>query len=175
MSIIVKNTTKLYGTQRALNNVSFEIPEGQVAGFLGPNGAGKSTMMKIITGFIPPTEGLVMVNGLDIFSEPIKVQRLIGYLPESNPLYTDMYVREFLNFISGVYGIKGKKRRQRIEELISLTGLEEESGKKISALSKGFRQRVGLLRRDVGEGRDPPVENDVGVLEVLFGALRETG
>jgi len=144
MSIIVKDVTKIYGEQKALDNVSFEIHTGEVVGFLGPNGAGKSTMMKIITGFIPPTEGDVKVNGLDILEHSIDVRNSVGYLPENNPLYLDMYVKEYLHFVAGIYKLKNKKTR--INEMIDRTGLQIEQKKKIGALSKGYRQRVGLAQ-----------------------------
>ncbi len=144
MSIIVKNLTKIYGTQRAIDNISFEVKKGEIAGFIGPNGAGKSTTMKIITGYIPPTYGKAFVNNMDIFKHSLEIRRQIGYLPENNPLYTDMYVKEFLNFVAGIYKIKNRK--QRIAEIIELTGLEREQNKKIGQLSKGYKQRVGLAQ-----------------------------
>jgi ABC-2 type transport system ATP-binding protein len=144
MSIIVENITKIYGQQKALDDVSFKIDAGEVVGLLGPNGAGKSTMMKIITCFIPPTSGSVTVNGFDIFDHSIEVRKRVGYLPENNPLYLDMYVKEYLAFISGIYKINNIK--QRVDEMISLTGLTLEYKKKIGALSKGYRQRVGLAQ-----------------------------
>jgi len=142
MSIKIQNVTKLYGEQRALDNISFEIKTGEIVGFLGPNGAGKSTMMKIITGFIPPSDGEVFVNGLDVVEEPEKVKQIIGYLPEHNPLYLDMYVREYLEFVAGIYKVKDKK--QKVKTIIEQTGLGVEQHKKLGALSKGYRQRVGL-------------------------------
>ncbi len=144
MSIEVKQVTKLYGEQKALNNISFEIKTGEVVGFLGPNGAGKSTMMKIITGFIPPTKGQVFVEGFDIATESMEVRKLIGYLPENNPLYHDMYVKEYLEFVASIYKLKNKK--QKVADIIAQTGLEIEKHKKIGALSKGYRQRVGLAQ-----------------------------
>lgn len=140
MSISVSSITKNYGPQKALNNVSFQINKGEIVGFLGPNGAGKSTMMKILTGFIPQTKGSAAVAGNDVNEEQLKVKARVGYLPENNPLYTDMYVREYLAFVAGTYGV-GKKR---VDELITMTGLTPEKHKKISQLSKGYRQRVGL-------------------------------
>ena len=145
MSIKVKNITKLYGEQKALNNVSFSIKNGEIVGFLGPNGAGKSTMMKIITGYINASEGEVFVNNFDISTHKIEVQKSIGYLPENNPLYLDMYIREYLEFVAGLYKL-GNSSKKRIEEMIELTGLKDEINKKIGALSKGFRQRVGLAQ-----------------------------
>ncbi|WP_055435117.1 gliding motility-associated ABC transporter ATP-binding subunit GldA [Lacinutrix algicola] len=140
MSIKVENVTKIYGEQKALNNVSFEIKKPEIVGFLGPNGAGKSTMMKILTTFISPTEGKATVNGHPILSEAKQVQQSVGYLPEHNPLYLEQYVREYLAFNADVY----KVSKSRIEEVIELTGLGPEAHKKMSALSKGYRQRVGL-------------------------------
>ncbi|MDO9510651.1 MAG: gliding motility-associated ABC transporter ATP-binding subunit GldA [Bacteroidales bacterium] len=145
MSISVKNITKLYDDQKALDNVSFETRPGEVVGLLGPNGAGKSTMMKIITCFIPPTSGSVLVAGFDIFNESIEVRRRVGYLPENNPLYTDMYVKEYLSWVAGIYKL-GRQTDKRVKEMIGLTGLEIEQNKKIGALSKGYRQRVGLAQ-----------------------------
>ncbi len=142
MSISIQNISKEYGKQKALDQVSFETEEGEIVGLLGPNGAGKSTLMKILSGFIPPTEGLAKVEGLDVMEESLQVRAKIGYLPESNPLYLDMYVKEYLQFIGGVYKVKNLK--QRIAEMIELTGLQVEHHKKLGALSKGYRQRVGL-------------------------------
>jgi len=140
MSIEVENLSKVYGEQNALNNISFKINKGEVVGFLGPNGAGKSTMMKILTTYIDATEGLAKVNDCDVKSDALNVQKQVGYLPEHNPLYLEMYVREYLNFNAGVY----KVSKERIEDVIELTGLTPESHKKIGQLSKGYRQRVGL-------------------------------
>ena len=145
MSITVTNITRFYGSQKALDNVSFTIDTGEIVGFLGPNGAGKSTMMKILTGYIPASSGKVLVNGMDIEDNPVEIKKLIGYLPENNPLYPDMYVREYLKFIAGIYRL-GRKSRSRIEEVIKLTGLKPEQHKKIGQLSKGYRQRVGLAQ-----------------------------
>jgi len=144
MSILVENITKIYGQQKALDDVSFKIDAGEVVGLLGPNGAGKSTMMKIITCYIPPTSGMVTVNGFDIFDQSIEVRKRVGYLPENNPLYLDMYVKEYLAFISGLYKIDNIK--QKVDEMIALTGLTLEHKKKIGTLSKGFRQRVGIAQ-----------------------------
>lgn len=145
MSIVVQNVTKLYGEQKALNNVSFEIKTGEIVGFLGPNGAGKSTMMKIITGFIPASSGLVQVNGINVGTDDPEVRRKIGYLPENNPLYPEMYIREYLGFVASVYKL-GKSKKKAIDNIISVTGLVPEQNKKIGSLSKGFRQRVGLAQ-----------------------------
>jgi ABC-2 type transport system ATP-binding protein len=144
MSIIVKNISKVYGSQKALDQVSLKTDPGQVLGLLGPNGAGKTTLMKILTGFIPPTFGEASVDGLDIFDDSLEIRKIIGYLPENNPLYTEMYVKEYLEFAGGLHKIKNLK--ERVNEIIRLTGLEAEHRKKIGALSKGFRQRVGLAQ-----------------------------
>ena len=140
MSIKVENITKKYGDQIALNQVSFSIPKGEIVGFLGPNGAGKSTMMKILTTYISTFEGNALVNNYSVLDDKIKVQKCIGYLPEHNPLYTDMYVREYLNFNAEVYKID----KAHVEIVIEETGLLLEAHKKIEQLSKGYRQRVGL-------------------------------
>lgn len=140
MSIEVQNISKNYGNQKALNNISFSIKKGEIVGFLGPNGAGKSTLMKILTGYIAPNEGTAAVNGFDIANATLEVQKCIGYLPEHNPLYLDLYVKEYLSFNADVY----KVSKTRINEVIELTGLATESHKKIAELSKGYRQRVGL-------------------------------
>lgn len=145
MSIIATEISKLYGTQKALENVSFEIKSGEIVGFLGPNGAGKSTMMKILTCFLPPTSGDASVCGFNILEQPLEVRKRVGYLPENNPLYLDMYIREYLEFVAGMYKL-GKDTKKRIEEMIELAGLRDEIKKKIGALSKGFRQRVGLAQ-----------------------------
>ena len=140
MSISVEHITKTYKTQKALDDVSFRIDSPEVVGFLGPNGAGKSTMMKILTTYISATDGSAKVNSFDVVNEASKVQKSVGYLPEHNPLYLDLYVREYLKFNADVYGVS----KQRIEEVIALTGLTPEAHKKIGQLSKGYRQRVGL-------------------------------
>ena len=145
MSIKVEGVTKVYGSQKALDNVSFEVKKGEIVGFLGPNGAGKSTMMKIVSCFIPPTSGKVTVGGFDILEESMKVREMVGYLPESNPLYYDMYVKEYLDFVCGLYGIKSD-RSARIDEMIQVTGLEREQHKQIGQLSKGYKQRVGIAQ-----------------------------
>ena len=144
MSITVKNVTKIYGEQKALNDVSFEVKPGEIVGFLGPNGAGKSTMMKILTCFIPQTLGEAFVSGHNVEEQPMKVKKSIGYLPEHNPQYLEMYVKEYLLFCAGLHNVENKK--ERIKEMIDLVGLEKEQNKKIGALSKGYRQRVGLAQ-----------------------------
>ena len=145
MSIEIQHITKRYGEQLALNDVTLSINKG-IVGLLGPNGAGKSTLMKIITCFIPPTSGTVSVEGHDVIDDPMAVKRIVGYLPEHNPLYLDMYVREYLEFVAGVHQLKGEAAHKRINEMIDETGLSLEAHKKISALSKGYRQRVGLAQ-----------------------------
>ena len=140
MSIVVSNISKSYGSQKALDNVSFSIEKGEIVGFLGPNGAGKSTLMKILTTYLSADEGTASVNGNDVVTDSKAVQLSIGYLPEHNPLYLDLYVREYLGFNADVYHVS----KSRIDEVIALTGLASESHKKISQLSKGYRQRVGL-------------------------------
>jgi ABC-2 type transport system ATP-binding protein len=142
MSIVVNGLLKVYGEQKAVNNISFSVNKGEIVGFLGPNGAGKSTTMKMITGYLSPDSGVATVSNIDVAENPIEAKRKIGYLPEANPLYFDMYVKEYLDFIAGVHEIKNRK--QRIQEVIELTGLQVEQKKKIGQLSKGYKQRVGL-------------------------------
>ncbi|MCC6818671.1 MAG: gliding motility-associated ABC transporter ATP-binding subunit GldA [Bacteroidia bacterium] len=152
MSIRVENLTKTYKKQNAIDHISFDIKSGEIVGFLGPNGAGKTTTMKILTCYLPPSAGKAYVNGLDVEENSIEVRRQIGYLPEHNPLYTDMYVKEYLQFVGSVYKIKNK--HSRVKEMISLTGLEREQNKQIGQLSKGYRQRVGLAQAMI---HDPSV------------------
>lgn len=144
MSISVTDVSKFYGRQQALKSASFEVKSGEIVGFLGPNGAGKSTMMKILTGYLPASSGKVAVCGLDVTENSIELRRKIGYLPEHNPLYTDMYVTEYLRFVGGIYNLPDIK--SRVEEMIEMTGLRPECHKKIRMLSKGYRQRVGLAQ-----------------------------
>jgi len=143
MSITISNLTKTYGTQKAIDNISFKAANNEIVGFLGPNGAGKSTTMKIVTGYLEADSGNVSVNGIDVHTHPIDVKKQIGYLPEGNPLYYEMYVREYLGFIASLHLIKTNIKK-RIEEVINLTGLNSESNKKTRQLSKGYKQRVGL-------------------------------
>jgi len=145
MSIVAEGVSKLYGQQKALDNVSFEVKTGEIVGFLGPNGAGKSTMMKIITGFITASSGKVTVNGLPVEEDNPEVKNQIGYLPENNPLYPEMYIREYLGFVASIYKT-GLPVKKQIDNIIALTGLTPEQNKKIGALSKGYRQRVGLAQ-----------------------------
>lgn len=144
MSVVVKNVTKIFGKQRALSNVSFTINTGEILGLLGPNGAGKTTMMKIITGYLPPTSGTVLINGVEVSGNSRKIKQKVGYLPENNPLYPDMYVQEYLRFVAALFGKKNIK--SLTGDIIEITGLETEKHKKIGALSKGYRQRVGLAQ-----------------------------
>jgi len=178
MSIEVKNVTKAYGKQKALNNVSFTVEPGHIVGFLGPNGAGKSTMMKIITCFIPQTEGIVKVCGFDVIENPIEVKRNVGYLPEHNPLYLDMYVKEYLDFVGGVY--KVENRKARVKEMIDMVGLGIEQNKKIGALSKGYRQRVGLAQAMIHDPKvlildEPTTGLDPNQLEEIRGLIKNIG
>lgn len=144
MSIEVKHLSKYYGEQAAVNDVSFSIGKGEIVGFLGPNGAGKSTTMKMITGYIPASEGEIYVCGIPVNVDAIETKKRIGYLPENNPLYLDMYVKEYLEFVGNIYHLKNVK--ERVKEMIQLVGLEVEQNKKIGMLSKGYRQRVGLAQ-----------------------------
>jgi ABC-2 type transport system ATP-binding protein len=144
VSIRVENLTKTYKSQNAIDQINFEIKSGEIVGFLGPNGAGKTTTMKILTCYIPPTSGAAWVNGLNVENDSIEVRKQIGYLPEHNPLYMDMYVKEYLMFAASVYQLSNKS--QRVKEMIELTGLQVEQNKKIGQLSKGYRQRVGLAQ-----------------------------
>ena len=152
MSIEVVDLKKFYGEQAALGGISFTVNTGEIVGFLGPNGAGKSTTMKILTGFIPATSGLAKVCGFDVEENSLETRKRIGYLPEHNPLYLDMYVKEYLEFVGGVYKLKNIKTR--VAEMVNLVGLEREQRKKIGALSKGYRQRVGLAQSII---HDPEV------------------
>lgn len=144
MTIRVSQVSKLYGSQRALDQVSFEINQGELLGFLGPNGAGKSTLMKILTGYLAADGGTVTINGETADTENVSIRSQIGYLPENNPLYTDLYIREYLEMVAGFYHLPNKK--ERVQQMIELTGLKDERYKKIKALSKGYRQRVGLAQ-----------------------------
>ena len=176
MSIEVNGISKFYGTQKALDEVSFSIKKGEIVGFLGPNGAGKSTLMKILTTYLAADEGLAAVNGFDVATEQKKVQLSIGYLPEHNPLYLDLYVREYLSFNADVYRVP----KSRIDEVINLTGLTAESHKKIGQLSKGYRQRVGLANAllhnpDVLILDEPTTGLDPNQLIEIRNVIREAG
>lgn len=146
MSIRVQQLTKIYGQQRAIDAISFEIPKGEIVGFLGPNGAGKSTTMKILTGYLTATSGIAEVNDLNVAQAPIEVKKQVGYLPEHNPLYIEMYVREFLEFVGELYGLRGNVLKNSVADMIEMVGLQPEKHKKIGQLSKGYRQRVGLAQ-----------------------------
>jgi ABC-2 type transport system ATP-binding protein len=146
MSIAVKEVSKRYGTQLAVNKVSFEVHTGEIVGFIGPNGAGKSTTMKMITGTLSPDTGSVLINNLPALEHQKEIRALIGYLPENNPLYHEMYIREYLQYVAGLYKLTGKAARERISTVIEQTALSGEVNKKIGALSKGYRQRVGLAQ-----------------------------
>jgi len=144
VSIQVENLSKVYGKQTAVNSINFNIPTGEIVGFLGPNGAGKSTTMKMLTGFIPPSSGGGSICGIDIVEESLEVRKIVGYLPENNPLYLDMYVKEYLAFIGGLSGVKDTNKA--VEHVLNITRLIPERHKKIGQLSKGYRQRVGLAQ-----------------------------
>lgn len=146
MSVTVSNLTKKYQTQRAVDNISFEVKTGEVLGFLGPNGAGKTTTMKIITGYMAPSEGDAKINGISVLEEPEKVKKMIGYLPESNPLYHDMPVLEYLEFIAELQNVPKEKIKDRLAQMVKICGLNIEKHKKIGELSKGYKQRVGLAQ-----------------------------
>lgn len=176
MTVETRNITKLFGKQKALDNVSFSIKKGELVGFLGPNGAGKSTMMKIIAGFLPPNSGDILLNNQKISVENIEIRRNIGYLSEHNPLYTELYIKEYLEITAGFYKIKNKK--QRVAEMIELTGLGDEQHKKIRALSKGYRQRVGLAQALIHNPSilildEPTTGLDPNQLEEIRGLIRE--
>jgi ABC-2 type transport system ATP-binding protein len=178
MSITVANVTKLYGTQKALNDVSFTIGSSEVVGFLGPNGAGKSTMMKILTCFLPPTSGQAEVCGYDIRSASMDVRRNVGYLPEHNPLYTDLYVKEYLEFVAGIHRLP--RKAERVRAMIGTVGLELEQHKKIGALSKGYRQRVGLAQAMIHDPKvlilDEPTSGlDPNQLEEIRNLIKRIG
>jgi ABC-2 type transport system ATP-binding protein len=151
VSLKVQELTKIYGEQKAVDHISFEAGKGEILGFLGPNGAGKSTTMKIATCYIPPTSGVVTVAGFDVVESPLDVRKNVGYLPEHNPLYLDMYVHEYLEFIGSLHSLKGSKLKGRVKEMVEMTGLTLEQNKKLGALSKGYRQRVGLAQAMIHE------------------------
>lgn len=178
MSIQVDQITKLYGSQKALNSVSFEVGSNEIVGFLGPNGAGKSTMMKILTCYIPPSNGSAKVCGFDIGEQSLEVRKQIGYLPEHNPLYLDMYVKEFLEFVGGIHKVKNLK--PRVADMISITGLGVEQNKKIGALSKGYRQRVGIAQAMIHDPKvlimdEPTTGLDPNQLEEIRALIKSLG
>ena len=176
--IEVKDISKLFGEQRALDHVSLTVQPGEIVGLLGPNGAGKSTLMKILTCFIPPTEGEASICGHSIYDDTLAVRRCIGYLPEHNPLYLDMYVREYLRFAAGLSGVKNVEAR--INEMIELTGLTPEANKHIGQLSKGYRQRVGLAQALIHDPKvlildEPTTGLDPNQLEFIRSVIRNVG
>ena len=176
--IQISNITKLYGEQRALDDVSFGVGRGEIVGLLGPNGAGKSTLMKILTCFIPPTDGDATICGHSIYDQPDQVRRSIGYLPEQNPLYIDMYVREFLRFAAGLCHLPHPA--ERAEEMLELTGLTPEANKKIGQLSKGYRQRLGLAQALIHDPEvlildEPTTGLDPNQLEFVRDIIRRAG
>lgn len=178
MAISVRHITKHYGAQKALDNVSFEIGAGEVVGFLGPNGAGKSTMMKILTCFIPPTSGDALVCGFDTRTHSMDVRRNVGYLPEHNPLYLDLYVKEYLDFVAGIHGLKD--RSKRVKEMVEMVGLGREQHKRIGQLSKGYRQRVGLAQAMIHDPKvlilDEPTSGlDPNQLVEIRGLIKDLG
>ncbi len=180
MSIKVQNITKIYGKQKALDNISFEINTGEITGFLGPNGAGKSTMMKIITGFLPANTGNVFVNNINVNEKPLAIKKNIGYLPEHNPLYLDMYVKEYLQFVASIHIKKKKEIKQKVNNIIDLTGIGIEQNKKISALSKGYRQRIGLAQAlihnpDILILDEPTTGLDPNQIEEIRNLIKEIG
>lgn len=179
MSISIKNLTKKYGEQTVLNNINFEIGEGEVVGFLGPNGAGKTTTMKILAGALSYTNGQVNICGVEVSENPLLTKSFVGYLPEQNPLYQDMYVKEYLLFVAETYGL-GKEKHERVNELIDQVGLRPEFQKKIGQLSKGFRQRVGLAQALIPNPKvlildEPTTGLDPNQLEEIRSLIREIG
>lgn len=176
--IDVKGITKIYGEQRAVDNATFHVGRGEIVGLLGPNGAGKSTLMKILTCYVPPTEGEATVCGHSIFDDTLEVRRSIGYLPEHNPLYLDMYVREYLRFAAGLGGVENAA--ERADEMIELTGLTPEANKRIGQLSKGYRQRVGLAQALIHDPQvlildEPTTGLDPNQLEFIRNVIRNAG
>ena len=179
MSISIKNLTKKYGEQTVLNNISFEIGEGEVVGFLGPNGAGKTTTMKILAGALSYTNGQVNICGVEVSENPLLTKSFVGYLPEQNPLYQDMYVKEYLLFVAEIYGL-GKEKHERVNELIDRVGLRPEFHKKIGQLSKGFRQRIGLAQALIPNPKvlildEPTTGLDPNQLEEIRALIRQIG
>lgn len=179
MSITISQLSKSFGKQKVLNNISFEIKQGDIVGFLGPNGAGKTTTMKIITGALPYKEGSVKVGGWEVKEQPLKTKSLLGYLPEQNPLYAEMYVKEYLLFVASLYGL-GKNKNERIDELIDVVGLRPEFKKRIGQLSKGYRQRVGLAQALIHDPKvlildEPTTGLDPNQLEEIRELIRSLG
>jgi ABC-2 type transport system ATP-binding protein len=180
MSVVITALTKMYGAQKAVDAISFQAQPGEVVGFLGPNGAGKSTTMKVVTCYLPPTSGQVQVCGYDVVQSPMDVRRNIGYLPEHNPLYLDMYVHEYLQFIGSLHKLNRKLLPNRIKEMIDLCGLGQEQGKKIGSLSKGYRQRVGLAQSLIHDPKvlildEPTTGLDPNQIIEIRQVIREAG
>lgn len=178
MSIKVNQLSKIYGQQKAVDGISFEVKKGDILGFLGPNGAGKSTTMKIATGYLPPTGGSVTIGGFDIIKQAKNARSIIGYLPEHNPLYLDMFVHEYLSFICSLHKIKGNERKERITRIVSRCGLIKEQNKKIDSLSKGYRQRVGLAQALIHDPEvlildEPTTGLDPNQLSEIRGLIKE--
>ncbi len=178
MSVVVQGLTKIYGEQKAVDNISFKAKKGEILGFLGPNGAGKTTTMKILTSFIPPSQGKATVCDFDVQEQEMEARKRIGYLPEHNPLYKDMYVKEYLNFIAGLHKVSHVKKR--VMEMIELTGLEREQKKMIGALSKGYRQRVGLAQAMIHDPEvlildEPTTGLDPNQLAEIRALIKKTG
>ncbi|HPO66808.1 MAG TPA: ATP-binding cassette domain-containing protein [Paludibacteraceae bacterium] len=179
MSITISHLSKSFGKQKVLNNISFEIKQGDIVGFLGPNGAGKTTTMKIITGALPYREGSVKVDGWEVKEQPLKTKSLIGYLPEQNPLYAEMYVKEYLLFVASLYGLR-KNKNEKIDKLIDVVGLRPEFKKRIGQLSKGYRQRVGLAQALIHDPKvlildEPTTGLDPNQLEEIRELIRSLG
>lgn len=180
MLIKIENLTKYYGAQKVLDGISFEVNEGEIVGFLGPNGAGKSTTMKILTGFLPASSGTATILDFEISTQSNEAKKNIGYLPEHNPLYLEMYVKEFLEFIGALYGMRGSKLKKRISELIDLVGLNQEQSKKIQELSKGYRQRVGLAQALIHDPKvlildEPTTGLDPNQITEIRSVIKEAG
>lgn len=178
MSVQVQEVSKIYGEQKAVDHISFDVKDGEILGFLGPNGAGKSTTMKMITGYLPTTEGKIYVDGIDMQTNAIEGRKLIGYLPESNPLYKDMFVKEYLQFIANVYQLSNKK--QAIDRVIEMTGLGVEQNKYIHQLSKGYKQRVGLAQALIHDPKilildEPTTGLDPNQLAEIRNLIQELG
>ncbi len=178
MSIVVSNITKEYGKQKALNKVSLSVSSGEIVGFLGPNGAGKSTLMKIICCYLPPSEGTIKVCGLDVMEQSMEVRKKVGYLPEHNPLYLDMYVKEYLEFVGRFYHLQNLNKR--VAEMVEMTGLTVEQNKKIGQLSKGYRQRVGLAQAIIHDPQvlildEPTTGLDPNQLSEIRALIKELG
>lgn len=180
MSIKVSNVSKLYGQQAAVNDISFEINTGEIVGFLGPNGAGKTTTMKILTGYLNATEGIAEISGKTMHADALELKQFIGYLPEHNPLYLDMYIAEFLMFVAGIYGFERQIAKSKVEDIITMVGLDAEKHKKIAQLSKGYRQRVGLAQALIHDPEilildEPTTGLDPNQLEEIRSLIKNIG